>query len=115
MIASSYAISSSIPCISSIPSVTPNALPFTLSIIYSTTLYSSITCIASYIIYCIYPGAKAYGGDCGIARPLTMTQLELSLAELNHDGERGRNAIMQKQSFDSLIRCIDSADAVIVH
>jgi hypothetical protein len=44
-----------------------------------------------------------------------MAQLECLLAELNHDGERGHNAIMQKQSFDSLMRCIDSADAIIVH
>ena len=44
-----------------------------------------------------------------------MTQLEFSLAALNHDEERGRNAIIQKQSFDSLMRCIDSADAIIVH
>ena len=44
-----------------------------------------------------------------------MTQLECLLAELNLEGERGRNAIMQKQSFDSLMRCIDFADAIIFH
>jgi hypothetical protein len=44
-----------------------------------------------------------------------MTQLEYLLAALSLVGERGRNAIMQKQSFDSLMRCIDSADAIIVH
>ena len=44
-----------------------------------------------------------------------MTQLECLLAALNHDEERGRNAILEKQSFDSLMRCNDSADAIIVH
>ena len=44
-----------------------------------------------------------------------MAQLECLLAALNRDEERGRNAIIRKQSFDSLIRCINSADAIIVH
>ena len=44
-----------------------------------------------------------------------MTQLECLIAELNRFGVRGHNDILQKQSFDSLMLCIDSADAIIVH
>ena len=44
-----------------------------------------------------------------------MAQLERLLAALSLVEERGRNAIMQKQSFDSLMRCIDFADAIIFH
>ena len=68
-----------------------------------------------YCIYSIYPGGKTYGGDCGIAWSLKMTQLECLITELNRDGERGRNAIIRKQYLDSLMRCIDSADAIIFH
>ena len=35
------------------------------------------------------------------------------IAALNLDEEHGRNVILQKQSFDSLMRCIDSADSII--
>ncbi|MEE1366505.1 MAG: hypothetical protein UHE93_07490 [Muribaculaceae bacterium] len=44
-----------------------------------------------------------------------MTQLECLLAALSLVEERGRNAILMKESFDSLMSCINSADAVIVH
>ena len=74
-------------------------------------LHSSITSMVSIVSI---PEQRLIG-DCGIAYSLIMTQLECLLAELNHDGERGHNAILQKQSFDSLMSCIDSADAVIVH